>query len=102
MIRINLNYIYKLCFYCKETVTPGQAVAIPAHADKELRLSLKLKETIRCATVSITVLTFCDWLLHIALATCEFSRTASVVWWSQFLATDPEARVRFPALPEKM
>jgi hypothetical protein len=27
--------------------------------------------------------------------------TASVVWWSEFLATDPEARVRFPALPEK-
>jgi hypothetical protein len=26
--------------------------------------------------------------------------TASVVWWSEFLATDPEARVR-PALPEK-
>jgi hypothetical protein len=25
-------------------------------------------------------------------------RTASVVWWSEFLATDPEARVRFPAL----
>jgi hypothetical protein len=24
-----------------------------------------------------------------------------VVWWSEFLATDPEARVRFPALPEK-
>jgi hypothetical protein len=24
--------------------------------------------------------------------------TASVVQWSQFLATDPEARVRFPAL----
>jgi hypothetical protein len=23
------------------------------------------------------------------------------VWWSEFLATDPEARVRFPALPEK-
>jgi hypothetical protein len=29
-------------------------------------------------------------------------RTASVVEWSEFLATDhPEARVRFPALPEK-
>jgi hypothetical protein len=28
-------------------------------------------------------------------------RTASVVRWSEFLATDPEARVRFPALPEK-
>jgi hypothetical protein len=27
--------------------------------------------------------------------------TASVVWWSEFLATDPEAWVRFPALPEK-
>jgi hypothetical protein len=28
--------------------------------------------------------------------------TASVVSWSEFLATDPEARVRFPALPENM
>jgi hypothetical protein len=27
--------------------------------------------------------------------------TASVVYWSEFLATDMEARVRFPALPEK-
>jgi hypothetical protein len=27
--------------------------------------------------------------------------TASVVYWSQFLVTDPEARVRFLALPEK-
>jgi hypothetical protein len=27
--------------------------------------------------------------------------TASVVYWSEFLATDPEARVRFPALPVK-
>jgi hypothetical protein len=26
--------------------------------------------------------------------------TASVVSWSVFLATDPEARVRFPALPD--
>jgi hypothetical protein len=25
----------------------------------------------------------------------------SVVYWSEFLATDPEARVRSPALPEK-
>jgi hypothetical protein len=29
------------------------------------------------------------------------TETASVVKWSEFLATDPEARVRFPALPEK-
>jgi hypothetical protein len=27
--------------------------------------------------------------------------TASVVLWSEFLATDPGARIRFPALPEK-
>jgi hypothetical protein len=26
--------------------------------------------------------------------------TVSVVWWSEFLATDPEVRVRFPALPD--
>jgi hypothetical protein len=25
---------------------------------------------------------------------------ASVVLWSEFLATDPEVRVRFPALPD--
>jgi hypothetical protein len=29
-----------------------------------------------------------------------FIQTASVVWWSEFLATDSEARVRFPALPD--
>jgi hypothetical protein len=27
--------------------------------------------------------------------------TASVVQWSELLATDPEARVQFPALPEE-
>jgi hypothetical protein len=26
--------------------------------------------------------------------------TASVVWWSEFLATDPEVRVGFQALPD--
>jgi hypothetical protein len=26
--------------------------------------------------------------------------TASVVWWSEFLATDPKVWVRFPALPD--
>jgi hypothetical protein len=33
--------------------------------------------------------------------TVTVKSTASVVWWSDFLATDPEARVRFPALPGK-
>jgi hypothetical protein len=30
-----------------------------------------------------------------------YARAASVVQWSEFLVTDPEARVRFLALPEK-
>jgi hypothetical protein len=32
----------------------------------------------------------------------EWWLTASVVYWSEFLATDPKARVRFPALPKKI
>jgi hypothetical protein len=31
-----------------------------------------------------------------------FVTTASVVWWSEFLATDPEVRVRFLALPDSL
>jgi hypothetical protein len=31
--------------------------------------------------------------------TCKYSLSTSVVWWSEFLATDPEIWVRFPALP---
>jgi hypothetical protein len=30
----------------------------------------------------------------------RLQRTASVVLWSEFLATDPEARFRFPALSD--
>jgi hypothetical protein len=30
-----------------------------------------------------------------------FCKTASVVWWSEILATDPEARVWFPGGGEK-
>jgi hypothetical protein len=31
----------------------------------------------------------------------DIPKTVSVVSWSEFLTTDPEARVRFSALPEK-
>jgi hypothetical protein len=31
----------------------------------------------------------------------EYKWTASVILWSEFLAKEPEARVRFPALPKK-
>jgi hypothetical protein len=31
---------------------------------------------------------------------CVLCVTASVVYWSEFLTTDPEALVRFPALPD--
>jgi hypothetical protein len=30
---------------------------------------------------------------------CRRKQTASVVWWSEFLTTYLEVRVRFPALP---
>jgi hypothetical protein len=32
----------------------------------------------------------------------ERERTASVVYWSEFLATDPKVQVRFPALQKKL
>jgi hypothetical protein len=31
---------------------------------------------------------------------CRRKHTASVVWWSEFLATDPEVRVGFPEPPD--
>jgi hypothetical protein len=31
---------------------------------------------------------------------CLYLFALSVVWWSEFLATDPEVRVPFPALPD--
>jgi hypothetical protein len=37
--------------------------------------------------------------LSLTLVT-DTASTASVVWWSEFLATDPEVRVRFPVLPD--
>jgi hypothetical protein len=30
----------------------------------------------------------------------QMLQTASVVYWAEFLATDPEVLVRFPALPD--
>jgi hypothetical protein len=38
--------------------------------------------------------------LYEIVLSCVGSVTASVVKWSEFLATDPEVLVRFPALPE--
>jgi hypothetical protein len=35
------------------------------------------------------------------ISVVAWPQTASVAKWSEFLATDPETRVRFPALPEK-
>jgi hypothetical protein len=37
---------------------------------------------------------------NVLLSGVQRSATASVVQWSGFLATDPEVRVRFPALPD--
>jgi hypothetical protein len=40
-------------------------------------------------------------LMSVIIEPFMVSMTASVVWWSEFLATDPQSRVRFPALPEE-
>jgi hypothetical protein len=42
---------------------------------------------------------FCSFALTLE-AELYTNRTASVVEWSEFLATDPEVRVRFPVLPD--
>jgi hypothetical protein len=39
----------------------------------------------------------CDFLFYLKLAEIM---TAAVIKWSEFMATDPEIRVRFPALPD--
>jgi hypothetical protein len=31
---------------------------------------------------------------------CELLRAASMVYWSEFLAVDPDVRIRFPAVPD--
>jgi hypothetical protein len=43
-------------------------------------------------------LTYLTMFVHFNVV-IKVSATASVVQWSELLATDPEARVRFPALP---
>jgi hypothetical protein len=41
------------------------------------------------------------WELFSDFMQCDIhAKTASVFWWSQFLATDSEVRVLFPALPD--
>jgi hypothetical protein len=41
------------------------------------------------------------FLGHFISGLGETRRIASVIQWSEFLATDPDPRVRFPALPDK-
>jgi hypothetical protein len=48
---------------------------------------MKTYSHILCSNIMFTI--FANYLSHI-----------SVVYWPEFLATDPEVRVRFPALPD--
>jgi hypothetical protein len=42
-----------------------------------------------------------SWMLKVLnFPIYTFKKTASVVFWSEFLLTDPEVRVRFLALPD--
>jgi hypothetical protein len=51
--------------------------------------------------VSICEKKICHVERRIKITLIFHTVTASLVLWSEFLATDPEARVRFPALPEQ-
>jgi hypothetical protein len=37
---------------------------------------------------------------HYLIVMIIMQMIASVIWWSEFLATDPEVRVQFPALSD--
>jgi hypothetical protein len=41
-----------------------------------------------------------NWVQFQTEATQYFSTTFSELWWSEFLATEPEVRVRFSVLPD--
>jgi hypothetical protein len=73
---------------------------------------------IRCSSYQLYILVYISFLFWRFFRRCLYvcggydclllflirqylTETASAVWWSEFLATDPEARVRFPALPKK-
>jgi hypothetical protein len=69
---------------------------------KDYVLALVLKYLLR---ISIAGMYSKSFIVLLLLLTSEHwtvmfkYSTASVVYWSEFLATDPEARVRFQALP---
>jgi hypothetical protein len=42
-----------------------------------------------------------SWVNNIKMDVREIG-TASVAYWSEFLVTDPEVRVRFPELPDSL
>jgi predicted transglutaminase-like protease len=51
--------------------------------------------------ITIKIINIIDTMALYFFAINLILPTASVVEWSEFLATDQEARFRFPALPEK-
>jgi hypothetical protein len=75
------SHDYTRTFYSSLKVYRGcTATQIPAEPDRDLRESSELHSALPAET--------------------ESALTSSVVWWSEFLATDPEVRVQFPALPD--
>jgi hypothetical protein len=42
----------------------------------------------------------CSFINNLLLLNFDHVLTASVGQWSEFLATDPDVRIRFPALPD--
>jgi hypothetical protein len=89
MARIGREVKYKVLKHNPEGIRPLGSLTLPCED-----VSMDFKEMRVDAVV---------WRLKLGtwfFEYCNESSTASVVYWSEFLAIDPEARVRFRALPD--
>jgi hypothetical protein len=60
----------------------------------------KSTNALHCIILSSTAFRESETLSRISIEEHLFRMAASVVSWSEFLATDPDVRARFPPLPD--
>jgi hypothetical protein len=86
---------------CQLYSRKGYQVRISDRRSIELNLFMDFLSISKKTTAASQLNTFSDVLPDIPLFVWVHLRmAASVVYSSEFLATDPEVRVRFPALPD--
>jgi hypothetical protein len=96
---LKIHFVAIFC-YQGDICLVGPSVVSMAAEHVELSFVLRVILVLQAA-IATTAIRQCIVLIslfHIYIC-YRLMLTASVVWWSEFLATDPEARVRFPALP---